>query len=168
MNKIYVPKFKKSLGFETDKARSDLMKRVRSKENKSEKALRILLWRKGIRYRKNYKKLPGSPDIVIKKSKIVVFIDGEFWHGYDWHIKKAKIKANRAFWIPKIERNMQRDQENDKILSELGYSVIRFWEKDVKKDIDKCLNIIIAAIGTNAPQNYISPSVPPSLEFPLS
>ncbi|QEM06763.1 very short patch repair endonuclease [Mucilaginibacter rubeus] len=146
-NKINVPRFKKTLGFETDNKRSVLMSKIRSKENKAEKALRKSLWNQGVRYRKNYKKLPGCPDILINKSKLIVFIDGEFWHGHNWDQKKLRIKANREFWIPKIERNMQRDQEINNLLSSLGFKVIRFWEHQVKKDLEGCTNIILNHIN---------------------
>jgi len=141
--KIIVPRFKKTLGFETDICRSSLMGKIRSKENKAEKKLRIALWARGVRYRKNYKKLPGCPDIVINKSKLIVFVDGEFWHGYNWEEKKQKIKANRGFWIPKIERNMQRDIEINLALEALGYKVIRFWENQIKKEFDLCVQMVL-------------------------
>jgi len=105
--------------------------------------LRKSLWGLGIRYRKNYKKLPGCPDIVITKNKLIVFIDGEFWHGHNWNIKKGKIKANPAFWIPKIERNMERDVENNEILKRLGFKVVRFWEHEIKKDLQGCIDKIL-------------------------
>ena len=145
--KIIVPRFKKTLGFETDICRSSLMGKIRSKENKAEKKLRIALWARGVRYRKNYKKLPGCPDIVINKSKLIVFVDGEFWHGYNWEEKKQKIKANRGFWIPKIERNMQRDNFNNKELEKMGYTVFRYWEATIKKDIMKCVNEVYESIS---------------------
>jgi len=144
--KIAVPRFKKALGFATTDVRSTLMSKIRSKENNAEKALRKLLWEKGIRYRKNYKKLTGCTDILISKYKLIVFIDGEFWHGHNWSQKKEKIKANRDFWIPKIERNMQRDQEINEALRGLGFTVIRFWENDIKKDITTCLDKILSFI----------------------
>ncbi len=147
MNKtITVPRFKKALGYETDIKRSILMSKIRSKENKAERKLRLELWSKGIRYRKNYKKLPGSPDIVIKKNRLIIFIDGEFWHGYNWTKKKETIKANRGFWIPKIERNMQRDIEINIALEQKGFVVLRFWENQIKKDFDACVNIILERI----------------------
>ena len=141
--KTPVPRFNASLGFVTTPARSDMMKKIRSHNTKAEVLLRKSLWAIGLRYRKNYKKLPGAPDIVLTKAKIVVFIDGEFWHGYNWAIKKSKLKTNRAFWIPKIERNMERDAENNRILSEFGFSVIRFWEHEIKKDLDGCIQKIL-------------------------
>jgi len=141
--KTPVPRFKKLLGFETTPERSKLMKKIRSKNTKAEVLLRKSLWALGIRYRKNYKKLPGAPDIVISKIKIAVFIDGEFWHGYNWATKKGRIKTNPAFWIPKIERNMERDTEANEALSILGFKVIRFWEHEVKKDLQGCIYKIL-------------------------
>ena len=73
--------------------------------------------------------------IVINKNKVIVFVDGEFWHGYNWEVKKKKIKTNRKFWIPKIERNMQRDKENSIALKKLGFKVLRFWEHEIVKDL---------------------------------
>ena len=144
--KIKVLKFKKELGFQTTAERSALMKKIRSTETKPEQTLRKELWKKGIRYRINVKKLPGSPDIVIKKSMLIIFIDGEFWHGYNWRIKKKKIKTNRKFWIPKIERNMQRDLENVKALKKLGFKVLRFWGHEINKGLDKCVKKILSKL----------------------
>jgi DNA mismatch endonuclease (patch repair protein) len=118
------------------------MRKIRSTETKPEQLLRKELWKVGIRYRKNVKALPGSPDIVVRKKLLVVFVDGEFWHGYNWEAKKKKIKTNRKFWIPKIERNMQRDKENTKALKKLGFMVLRFWGHQIKKDLEKCINKI--------------------------
>lgn len=138
-------KFQK-LGLSTTIQRSELMKKIKSIETKHEILLRKQLWAKGLRFRKNYKKIPGTPDIVFTKKKVAIFIDGEFWHGYNWGEKREKISANRSYWIPKIERNMQRDIENNKGLERLGYRVIRFWEHEVKKNLDLCVNTIIEAI----------------------
>lgn len=112
---------------------------IRSKNTKIELILRKALWHEGIRYRKNYKELPGKPDIVITKYKIAIFCDGEFWHGKDWPEKKERIHSNRDYWLPKIEKNMKRDQEIDIQLSTLGWRVIRFWEKDIRKRLDQCV-----------------------------
>jgi len=145
---IRTPKFKAENGFFTSAQRSEHMKKIRSKDTKPEVLFRKSLWNKGIRYRKNVKKLSGCPDIVIQKYKTVIFIDGEFWHGYNWEEKREKIKSNRNFWIPKIERNMERDQENNKSLSEMGYTVFRFWEHEIKKDLESCLNKVIVYISS--------------------
>lgn len=145
-NIIKVPRFNEANGFYTTKARSVLMSKIRSKETKPEKQLRKVLWGLGIRYRKNVKKLPGSPDIVISRFKMVIFIDGEFWHGYNWEGKKTKMKSNRGFWIPKIERNMQRDRQNNISLTENGWKVFRFWDRQINKEFGHCLLQIIEYI----------------------
>ena len=134
-------------GFETSKSRSSLMKKIKSKNTRAEVFLRKSLWDKGYRYRKNYKNLPGKPDILFIGKKVAVFIDGEFWHGYNWEEKKKKIKSNREYWIRKIERNMERDKKNTEKLEQLGYTVIRFWEKDVLKNIDECLSKVLEALN---------------------
>lgn len=123
------------------------MSKVRLKRGIAETLLARALWHSGIRYRRNYKKLPGSPDIAITKHHIAIFIDGEFWHGKDWEVRKPRLKSNRAYWIEKIEENMARDQRNDCKLREMGWYVFRFWEKDVKKDAGKCASVIIQAIA---------------------
>lgn len=119
------------------------MSKIKSQNTKPELKLKKTLWNLGFRYRKNVKKLPGTPDIVFPKDKIVIFVDGEFWHGYNWEEKKTKIKTNRDFWIPKIERNIQRDKRNNQLLSESGWYVLRFWEHEIKKDFEDCINQII-------------------------
>ena len=119
------------------------MAKIKAQDTKPELKLRKALWNLGFRYRKNVKKLPGTPDIVFRKAKLVLFVDGEFWHGFDWEQKKLKIKTNRDFWIPKIERNMQRDAENNTLLSEKGWKVMRFWEKEIKSNLEGCINKVI-------------------------
>lgn len=137
-NKIKVPRFNEESGFYTTKTRSKHMSKIRGKDTKPEILFRKALWRKGYRYRINYKKLIGKPDIVLKKYKTIIFIDGGFWHGYNWEEKKKKIKSNRGFWIPKIERNMQRDREVNAALEKLDYKIFRFWEHQLKKDFETC------------------------------
>ena len=85
-------------------------------------------------------------DIVFTKEKVVVFCDSEFWHGFNWETKKNDIKSNKEFWIPKIERNMQRDQEVTEKLTADGYIVLRFWGKQIEKDLDGCCQTIVKAI----------------------
>ena len=118
------------------------MKAVKYKDSEIEKILRIELWHRGMRYRKNVKEIFGKPDIVFKKKKIAVFCDSEFWHGYDWENKNKEIKSRREFWIPKIERNIQRDKEVTKTLEEQGWVVLRFWGKEIKKETEKCVSEI--------------------------
>jgi len=143
---IKVPRFKKENGFETDPLRSKTMSRIKGLNSKPEILLRKAMWGKGIRYRKNVKSLPGTPDIVIMKARLVIFVDGEFWHGFRWDEKKKKILQNRDFWLPKIERNMERDRRNEKILLDAGYQVVRFWSKDVLKDLNGCVNKIVSMV----------------------
>ena len=144
--RIIVPRFNEASGFYTTPQRSKQMSKIRAKDTKAEVLLRKQLWHSGIRYRKHLKKLPGSPDIVLTKAKIAIFVDGEFWHGHNWEVIREKIKSNRAFWIPKIERNIQRDGENNQALSLLGYKVVRFWEKEIKSDLNSCVIKIISLI----------------------
>lgn len=109
------------------------MKHIKSKDTKIEVILRKALWKKGYRYRKNYNKLLGKPDIVLPKYKIVIFCDSEFFHGKDWNILKLKLKNsnNADYWIRKISRNRERDDEINKRLSFEGWTVIRFWGNDI-------------------------------------
>ena len=118
------------------------MSRVRCKDTKIEVALRKELWSRGLRYRKNVKTIPGKPDIAFIGKKVAVFCDSEFWHGYDWEIRKNDIKTRREFWIPKIERNMERDMEVNRILEEQGWIVLRFWGKQIQKNLHECADII--------------------------
>ena len=118
------------------------MQRVKSKDSEIEKILRNALWNKGYRYRKNVKDVFGHPDIVFKSKKVAIFCDSEFWHGYDWERKKNEIKTRQDFWIPKIERNMQRDKEVNMKLSEEGWTVLRFWGTEIKKQTENCVKEI--------------------------
>ncbi len=111
------------------------MRSVRNKNSAIEIALRRELWKRNLRYRKNVTKVFGKPDIAFIGLKIAVFVDSEFWHGYDWENKQAEIKSNREFWIPKIERNIQRDKEVTAKLQDDGWTVIRVWGSDVKHDV---------------------------------
>ena len=120
------------------------MKSIRSKDTKIEVILRKALWRRGFRYRKNYKLLPGNPDIVITKYKVAIFCDGEFFHGKDWEVLKPRLDRgkNSDFWISKISRNRERDDEINKKLLFMGWTVIRFWGNDIKKKTDECIKVI--------------------------
>lgn len=144
--KIKVPRFNEELGFYTTKKRSKIMSKIRGINTKPEMLFRKALWTKGIRYRVNNKKLPGKPDVSIQKYKLAIFIDGEFWHGHNWNERKETIQSNRDFWIPKIERNMQRDNEVNLQLADMGYTVFRFWERDIKNELDKCINDVLVYI----------------------
>lgn len=122
------------------------MSRVKSKNTSIEILLRKALWHLGIRYRVNYKGLPGVPDIVILKYHIAIFCDGEFWHGKDWEVRKPKIKSNRHYWIPKIERNISRDEKINRILLSMGWIVIRFWGTEIRKNLKFCINEVMDTI----------------------
>ena len=133
-----MPRFSEKEGFYTTEARSRTMSKIKGKNTKPELMLRKELWKRGLRYRVSDKSIPGKPDISNRSRKIAVFVDGEFWHGYNWEEKRKTIKSNRAFWIPKIERNMQRDREVNHYLTEKGFTVLRFWDFEVKKDLNAC------------------------------
>lgn len=141
--RIKVPRFNEESGFYTTPERSKIMGKIRGKNTKPELAFRKALYASGYRYRVDYKKLIGKPDIVLNKYKTVIFIDGEYWHGHNWKERKPKVKTNREFWIAKIERNMQRDNEVNAALDRLGYKVFRFWETEIKKELDVCLTKVI-------------------------
>jgi len=126
----------------TPEQRRKNMQAVKNKDSKIELLLRRELWARGIRYRKNTSKVFGHPDIAFIGKKIAVFCDSEFWHGYDWENKKSEIKSRRNFWIPKIERNIKRDQEVNEVLQSQGWTIIRFWGNDIKKHTSKCADII--------------------------
>lgn len=130
----------------TPEQRRKNMQAIRSKDTTIELRLRKALWERGVRYRKNYKKLIGKPDIAITKYKIAVFCDSDYWHGYDWENRNQRIKSNRDYWVPKIERNMERDREVTAALQKDGWLVLRFWEWQIKKQLDDCVNKIIFSI----------------------
>lgn len=119
------------------------MAKIRGKNTKPEMMFRRALYQYGVRYRLNSPKLPGKPDLSNISKKFVIFIDGEFWHGYNWEEKKPKIKTNRKFWIPKIERNMQRDREVTETLQAIGFKVFRFWDHEVKNHLGQCINQVL-------------------------
>ena len=122
-----------------------------STDTSIERALRKALWHRGYRYRKNYKNLPGKPDIVLTKQKIAIFCDSEFFHGKDWEVKKDKLQKgnNSEYWIKKIERNMERDAENDRRLLFLGWTVIHFWGQEIIKNTEECIRVVEEAVFDN-------------------
>lgn len=122
------------------------MSRVKNKDSAIELALRKELWSRGIRYRKNVSSVFGKPDIAFIGKKVAVFCDSEFWHGYDWNVKKLEIKSHQDFWIPKIERTIQRDKEVNQYLQEQGWTVLRFWGKDIKRDPAACADLIVKVL----------------------
>lgn len=128
----------------TPEQRKKNMQHIRSKDTKIEVLLRKALWQRGYRYRKNYKNLPGKPDIALTKYKIAIFCDGEFFHGKNWEVLKPKLQKsnNSEFWINKINRNRERDDKVNKELLFMGWTVIRFWGNDIKKNTDECIQVI--------------------------
>jgi len=118
------------------------MKQVKNKDSVIEIALRKELWNRGLRYQKNVTKIFGKPDLVFKGKKVAVFCDSEFWHGYNWEERKKDFKSHQEFWIPKIERNMQRDIEVTEELQKQGWKVLRFWGNEIKKNVSGCADII--------------------------
>jgi len=132
----------------TKEQRRKNMQRIKGKNTSIEVKLCKALWQKGYHYRKNYKELPGSPDIVLTKYKIAIFCDGEFFHGKDWDKLKARLeKGERGeYWIKKITRNMERDEEVNKQLIFRDWTVLRFWEDEIKKNTDECVKAVEEAI----------------------
>lgn len=141
------------------------MARVHLKQGKAETALAKALWHSGYRYRLNYKKLPGSPDIAIPKYKIAIFVDGEFWHGYDWEKRKTKLKSNREYWIEKIEENIARDRRNDVLLEEIGWISVHFWEKEIKRDLLGCVRVIDELSIQHCIEEHMSAFPEPDVEY---
>lgn len=120
-----------------------IMSSVKSKNTRPEIALRKALWHRGLRYRVNYKDLPGKPDIVFKRAKVAVFCDGDYWHGHNWALRGLKdldeeLSGYSEFWTNKIRCNIQRNEEVNQQLAELGWKVVRIWESDIKNDVEQC------------------------------
>lgn len=118
------------------------MQQVKNKDSEIELMLRKELWSRGLHYRKNVTKIVGKPDIAFLGKKVAVFCDSEFWHGFNWAERKKDFKSNQDFWISKIERNIQRDIEVNKQLTEEGWTVLRFWGRDIKKNCSGCADKI--------------------------
>ncbi|RYJ39343.1 DNA mismatch endonuclease vsr [Flavobacterium anhuiense] len=115
------------------------MQAIKSTATKGEVRLAKALWKLGYRYRKNNKKIFGRPDLTFAKYKIAIFVDSEFFHGKDWETEQLRIKTNREYWIPKIERNIQRDEEVNSFLINKNWTVLRFWSKDIERNLEVCL-----------------------------
>lgn len=122
------------------------MRQVRNKDSKIEVLLRKELWSRGLRYRKNVNRIYGKPDIAFIGKKIAIFCDSEFWHGYNWEERKKDFKSHQEFWIPKIERNIERDAEVTAKLEAEGWTVMRFWGNEIKKNTAQCADIIEKAV----------------------
>lgn len=138
--------------FTTTPEISKRMGKVKLKMGTAEMLLAKSLWHQGIRYRKNYRKIPGSPDVAITSKKVAIFIDGDFWHGKNWENNKNKIVSNRDYWHAKIEENIARDLRVNGRLSQLGWKVIRFWESDFLMDQMNCVQQIIKILSSQKPE----------------
>ena len=130
------------MGKLTKEQKSKNMRAVKSKNTKLERTLGKSLWSKGYRYRKNDKSVFGKPDFCFKSLKIAIFCDSEFWHGKDWEVHKHDHKSNVEFWHTKIERNIERDKEVNERLIKDGWTVLRFWGKEILNNLDYCTDII--------------------------
>ena len=119
------------------------MQAVKATGSKIEVALAKMLFARGHRYRKNDKTVFGKPDLTFKKYKVAVFVDSEFFHGKDWLIEKQRIKSNQEFWYKKIERNMERDKEVNQYLLSDNWTLLRFWSKEIKNNLEVCVNMIV-------------------------
>lgn len=118
----------------TKEKRSRNMSHIRSKNTKPEEKVRKYLFSKGFRYRKNVCTLPGCPDIVLPKYRTVVFVNGCFWHKHDCP-RFVWPSSNKEYWIPKIQRNVERDKENTRRLISQGWNVLVVWECELKKNV---------------------------------
>jgi DNA mismatch endonuclease (patch repair protein) len=127
--------------------RSKIMRAIRSTNTKDEVRLAKALWHLGYRYRKNNRKVFGTPDLTFKKLKIAIFVDSEFFHGKDWETRKNRFKSNQEFWQKKIERNIQRDIEVNNYLMEQGWTVTRFWSTEIKNNLNDCITKIQTEIA---------------------
>lgn len=118
----------------TPEQRLRCMRSNKSFGTRPELALGRLLWRAGVRYRKHPRSVAGRPDFCIKKYRLAIFVDGEFWHGRDWPAARERFKTRREFWIAKIERNIARDRRVNAELTAAGWQVMRFWESDIRRN----------------------------------
>lgn len=131
----------------TSETTHKIMSAIKSKNTRPELALRRALWVRGMRFRVNLKTLPGKPDIVFTRAKIAVFCDGDFWHGHNWALRgipslEEELKSYTPFWRDKILGNIRRDEVNTARLKSEGWMVIRIWESDIKKDVEKCATLV--------------------------
>ncbi len=137
----------------TKAQRSRIMSKIRSKDTKAEVLLRKTLWHLGFRYRKNYRKLPGTPDIALTRQRIAIFVDGDFWHARDYRKHPGeKIASHKKYWRKKLSRNVERDKEVNDALTQEGWLVLRFWESDIQKKLEACVETVLAYASPRAPR----------------
>lgn len=127
------------------------MSAIRSTENKTDRALRSALHRMGLRFRKNFRKLPGKPDIAFVGARVAVFVDGDFWHARvirerGWSHASKVVRSSQDYWIPKFERNIARDESVTAELRAMGWLVIRLWESDVEANVSRATRLISKAV----------------------
>lgn len=131
----------------TREQRHKNMSHIRSKDTKPEVLLRKALWKRGIRYRKNYAALPGKTDIALTRYKIAIFVDGDFWHARGHQDSPGEqVASNKEYWQKKLRNNVERDKAVNDILTEDGWLVLRFGSSDVMKHLDECINQILQYI----------------------
>lgn len=131
---------------------SSLASRVKQHNRGHDTAHEILLrrelWRMGLRYRKNVESMLGKPDLVFPGARVVVFCDGDFWHGRDWNVRREKLSkgTNARYWVAKINSNIERDIRTTQVLEAAGWQVIRIWEGDIKRDTRAAASLISEAV----------------------
>ncbi|WP_448807869.1 very short patch repair endonuclease [Aminobacterium mobile] len=132
---------------------SRIMSAIKSKDTKPEQLLGKALWRRGLRYRKHYKKLEGCPDFAFISAHVAVFCDGDFWHGNNWRLRNKKsledeLSSYSPFWQEKIRRNIERDIEINKKLASLDWIVVRFWASQIIENAEACASTVEAIINS--------------------
>jgi DNA mismatch endonuclease (patch repair protein) len=130
---------------------SRIKQRNRSRDTKAELLLRKELWRRGFRYRLHASDLPGKPDIVFRRARVVVFCDGDFWHGRHWRSRREKLArgANAVYWTAKIATNVARDRRNTRLLRAAGWTVVRLWETDILRNVGRAATRVETALGND-------------------
>jgi len=127
---------------------SAIKRRNRSRDTRAEIDLRRELWRRGLRYRLHDRALPGKPDLIFRRARVLIFVDGDFWHGRHWKTRRARLArgSNAAYWIPKIEANIARDRCTTRTLRRLGWCVIRVWETDIIANVPGVADVVCQRI----------------------
>ena len=133
----------------TPEHRSWNMSRIRGKDTKIEVLVRSWLFAQGFRFRKNDKRFPGHPDVVLPKYRTVIFINGCFWHRHEGCKYATTPKSNTEFWLAKFERNIENDRKHEKELTEMGWNVITVWECEIKDDFEKTMDRVEEEIRSN-------------------
>lgn len=144
-------------------ASSRVKRSNRARNTTPELLLRRELWRLGLRYRTNDRELPGRPDVVFSTAKVVVFCDGDFWHGRDWEARRAKLERgwNAEYWLAKIGQNIERDRNNTALLELAGWCVIRLWETDIKRDSPAIAKRVQQIVDSRRAAQQRQPHQPP-------